>query len=89
MIKLLLLIENRMRPIPKKIAETVLYPELQVAIVREGGVATTSVIGDQSLVWGEEENIRTWLDSCEHFWVGVGNPIEQRFEHIVKEKHNE
>jgi len=85
MINLLLLIEQRMRPIPKKIAETVLYPELQVVIVKEDGTTTTSVIGDQSWVWGEEENIRSWLDSCEHFWVGVGNPIEQRFEHIIKE----
>ena len=78
-----------MRPLPKGIAETVFYPELQVVIVKgsvAGGSETTAVIGDQSVVWGEEEDIRTWLESCKHFWVGVGNPIEQRFEHIVKEK---
>ena len=51
----------------------------------EGGKIT---FGSHMLIEGEVEAIKKWLVPFDGVWIGVGQPIEQRFEisHIAEEE---
>ncbi len=75
--KIVLLLEERLKPVPDSIKIEAVYDEAMIIIV-DGKIGPT---GEQVLLDGTPRDFEKWLRPFYEFWVGVGQtPMEQRFE---------
>lgn len=80
--KLFMLLEERMEPIPPEIVIEQVFDDNLLVITGSGH----DVLGKHVLLTGEVEHLKNWLRPFDGVWVSVGStPMEQKFEvcHIV------
>lgn len=74
--QLYMLYENRLGPIPAEIRTIARYPN--VCVIYNNGASYAT--GDSVVLDGPAEAFVRWLRPFDHFWKGVGQPFEERFE---------
>jgi hypothetical protein len=74
MVRIHLLVESKMYPVPGGIKVIDDYGPVNV---RSGD---DLILGEHMMVEGDDEEIRAWLNPFNGIWVGCGAPMFQEFE---------
>lgn len=70
-----MLYEERFGPIPEDI--TTVHDFGRTQIIRDD--RRPGAAGKSMVLEGPEDSFKKWLKPFDYFWVGQGNPIEERF----------
>jgi hypothetical protein len=80
--KLFMLLEEKMEPVPAGITVEQVFDDNLLVIAKNG----RDVLGKHVLLSGEVDDFKDWLRPFDGVWVSVGStPMEQKFEvcHVV------
>lgn len=86
--KLHLLVEEKMNPIPSEVSILADYQELCLIQHDNNLTKIGSTFGRNLIIEADEKVIRKWLHPFDAVWLGVGSPMMEQFEahHIDLEK---
>ena len=74
--RLYMLYETRLGPIPTEIRIIICYPNTRISCNNGADYAN----GDTVVLDGPAEAFVRWLRPFDYFWKGIGQPFEERFE---------
>jgi len=82
--KFYMLYESRFGQLPEGIKELQCFDKDMHVIPQDRGPA---IKGRSVILEGTEEDILAWVDEFNSFWMGVGQPFQEQFKLMTKEKN--